>query len=109
MAETWEKVRDDSLETWKVTGLGASVTTEALKIPHRGLGAALACTGTFGGTVTIQVSVDGENWVTLKDIAQNDITFTVAGYFEIATAAAFLRVSTGAGVSDVDVAIHFAN
>lgn len=61
--------------------------------------------GTFNaGTVVIQGSNDGTNWVTVLDPANAAISFTSAGLKKISTPVKFLRplVSAGTGV-DVDV------
>ena len=64
-----------------------------------GILAAVQTMGTFGGTVTMEVTVDGTTWVA------TDKTFTAAGLQELNTAAAAVRPSAGTGVSDVDVYI----
>jgi len=64
-----------------------------------GVLAAVQAVGTFGGTVTMQLSVDGVTWVA------SDKVFTAAGLQEMNTAAVAVRPSAGSGVSDVDVYI----
>lgn len=70
----------------------------------RGQAALAGCvqvTGTFGGaTITVQVSNDGTNWVTIKDLQGLDITFTAAGLREFATAAAYIRAISAGGTGD---------
>jgi len=60
-------------------------------------------TGTFGGTVVLQGSNDGVNWVTMKDTDGADISMSAAGLVELSSTVWAIRPSPGAGVSDVDV------
>lgn len=58
--------------------------------------------GTFGGaTCTIQGSLNGSNWHTLKDMQGNDLIFTAAGIAAVMEATIYTRpvVTGGAGAS----------
>lgn len=72
-----------------------------------GLAGSVQVTGTFGGaTIALQVSNDGTNFVTLKDIAGVDISLTSAGMREFSTAALFIKpTSTGGTADNVTVTI----
>ena len=63
--------------------------------------------GTFGsGTVKLQMSNDGTNWVDMKDINNTAIGITAAGASEFNTAARYIRpLITGGTGDDVDVFI----
>ena len=68
--------------------------------------------GTFnGGTLSLQGSIDGTNYATLKDFLGNTITATAATTFEFETLAPFIQVANnGSGSSeDVDVAVQFVD
>jgi hypothetical protein len=62
--------------------------------------------GTFGGTVSIQGSNDGVNYLTLTDNSGLPLEFTADGMKLIAEAPRFIRPSAGSGVSDVDVILY---
>jgi len=94
-------------------GLSASDTGEPLFLGG-GWGVFMCVTAASGGgsgfnsgTLTIQVSNDGTNWATLKDIHGTDVTFTATGTFELSTAAKYIRASCDASISDVDVYFNF--
>jgi len=78
---------------------------EPISMPRGGIITTVHVIGTFGGALTMQGSVDGENWFTLTDMNGNEVSFTAAGSAEISTAARNIRPSAAAGVSDVDVHI----
>ncbi len=63
--------------------------------------------GFDGGIMTIQISNDGTNWATIKDVNGDPSTFSVAGMVEISTGAQFLRPSGDASIDDVDVIFSF--
>ena len=92
-----------------IIGLTASEASDSLKLSTAS--SALGCvsvidgggSGFNGGTVTIQVSLDGTSWFTLTDVGGVNITFTADGYAEFSTAAYYIRASADASVSDVDV------
>ena len=105
----WTKSRT----TYTYTGLSASDTGLPL---HLGDGwgifitvsaASGGGTGFNSGTLTVQVSNDGTNYSTLKDIHGNDVAFTDTASFELSTAAAYIRPSCDASIGDVDVILNF--
>jgi len=93
---------DNENHVWEtVTG---SDVGEALPLPSGGAQVAIHVTGTFGDTLTMQGTIDGTNWFTLlSSPGGSEVTFTAAGYAEIATAVHAIRPSAGASISDVDV------
>lgn len=87
----------------KWEGLAANDTGEiATPNDAKPLAGAIQFIGTFGGTVTLQKSNDGTNWVTVGDLDGTNIAVTSAAFHEFSTAAMHLRVLAGAGVSNVD-------
>lgn len=58
---------------------------------------------TITPTVTVEVSADGTNWFTARDVQGADAILTAPGFVEISTAALYLRVKTAGGDADVDV------
>ena len=92
------------------TGLEGNDTGDPLRLTNRGgVVAAIQLTGTFGGTVTMQGSLDGTNWFTLKDTQGNDVSATADALFEVSTAVRHVRPSAGSGVSSVAVIFSTAN
>lgn len=89
----WETVTGDDV--------GEGVQTNGLA----GLSACVQIVGTFGAAVTMQGSIDGVNWATLKTVDGSDAALTAAGLLEIATGAVYIRPSAASSVSDVDVYI----
>lgn len=90
---TWSTITSaDSATAFTVQGYGGNV-------------AAVQVTGTFGGTtVTLQGSIDGVNYTTLKDIAGSAISMTSAGLVDFRTAAVYIKpVCTGGSGYDIDV------
>lgn len=62
--------------------------------------------GTIGTAVTLEVSNDGTNFVTLNDKDGTAIsTGTSGAMFEFSTAARFIRPGSPTGTSDVDVTL----
>jgi len=65
--------------------------------------------GTFGagGTVVIEGSLDGTNYVTLSDLQGTALSFTAAGLEGVTEAVTFIRprVSAGDGTTSLDVFI----
>lgn len=59
--------------------------------------------GTFGGTVTMQGSNDGTNWVTLTSNLGAALTFTAMGGGLVAENYRYIRPSAGSGVSSVTI------
>lgn len=87
--------------------LTASDTGEPLYLKQGGAQVAVQALGTFGGTVSLQGTIDGSTWFDLTSGPGGEaISFTAAGYAEITTAVWALRPSAGSGVSDVDVYIR---
>lgn len=99
------------LYTW--TELGASDTGDPVFMNAGwGVAANVTCvdgggSGFNAGTVTIQVSNDNTNWMTLKDIHGTDVEFTANGTFEISTVAQYIRPSCDGSISNVDVKVSF--
>ena len=91
------------------SGIAAGDTFTAFTLTQQyGLAASLQAVGTFSSSViTMQVSNDGTNWVTAKDLQGNDITFSATGYKELSLSAAYIRPSiasgTGSGLSVIMV------
>lgn len=104
---------DGGLYTYTYTGLTASDNGDRISM-SQGFGL-VGCvqafsgggTGFNSGTVTIQVSNDGTNWATLKDLQGTEIAFTDDGLSDFSTAAQYIRPSCDANVGDVDVIIGF--
>jgi hypothetical protein len=73
-----------------------------------GLAASVQAVGTFGGaTIGLQVSNDGTNWATAKDLTGNNVSMTAAtGYFEISLSGAYIRptIAGGSG-NDIDIIV----
>lgn len=94
-----------------ITGLTANENSDPLPCQKLGgiLGTAHAVGSFGGGTVSIQVSLDGTNWFSLKDPFGDLADLTSDSYVEISTAANWIRASAGASVSSVDVAIVLRN
>lgn len=89
-------------ETLTDSDTGASIAPAGLS-PLFG---AVQFVGTIGTAVTLQVSNDGTNWVTLNDKDGTEIsTGTSGAMFEFSTAARYLRPGTPTGTSDVDVTL----
>lgn len=66
-----------------------------------GLAAGVQVVGTFGGaTVTIEISNDGTNWVTAKDLFNVNTVFTATGYAELTLSAAYIRPKITGGTGD---------
>lgn len=98
--------RDDSLVlTWEEL-----TTTNADGEPAEKAGYAIRSvqvTGTFGvgGTISLQGSNDGTNYVALNDSQGDAITLTAAGLVDIQELTRYIRpfVSAGDGTTDLDV------
>ena len=91
------------------SGIAAGDTFTAFTLAQQyGLAASVQAVGTFSSSViTMQVSNDGANWATAKDLLGNDITFSATGYSELSISAAYIRPSiasgTGSGLSVIMV------
>lgn len=55
------------------------------------LAGSVQVTGISAGTVTLAGSNDGTNYVTLKDTAGSDISFTAAGMADFSTSCAYIK------------------
>jgi hypothetical protein len=87
---------------YRWTGYSTADTSTPIKVQNmQGLAGSVQVTGTFGGaTITLQVSNDGTNYVTLKDSAGTDISLAAAGMREFSTAALYLKPTSSGGTSD---------
>lgn len=90
---------------WEGAVTGDTLNPFTLKQQY-GLAGSVQAVGTFGGaTVGIQISNDGTNWATPKDIQSNDIAMTAAtGYHELSLSGAYIRptLTSGSG-NDIDI------
>jgi hypothetical protein len=85
---------------WEGVATGDTITPFILRQQY-GLAASIQVVGTFGGaTVTIQVSNDGTNWVTVRDMFAASISFLSAGYAEVTLSAAYIRPNVTGGTGD---------
>lgn len=90
------------------TGLTASENSDSIETRGGGLNGAVQVldgggSGFNSGTVTIQASLDGTNWYTVKDLQGTAITFAADGAAEFTSAARYFRASADGSISDVDV------
>lgn len=92
-------VRWDDITTSTDTPLQLAVTDQW------GLAGSVQFAGSFGGaTVTLQMSNDGTNWVTIKDLQGVVISATATAMFEFTCSAAYIKPSvTGGSANNVDV------
>ena len=89
---TWSGISSATSDTMTAAGLASQA----------GLAAAVQATGTFGGAlVGLEGSNDGVNFVALKDIAGNNISFSIDDIAEFSTAVAFIRPSYFGGTAMV--------
>lgn len=96
------------------TGLTASESTDQIGSTNGGM--LTGCvhvtngggTNFNSGTVTVQASLDGNNWFTAKDVGYNDMTLTAEGYYEFCLSAQFIRVTADGSIGDVDVSFFIA-
>lgn len=88
--------------TWKWTSLGAEDAT-AHKIPFRTKLLTVQLLGTFGGTVTMEGSLDNTTWATLTDLQGNSVAKSAAALETIQEVPIWIRPSGGAGTTSVDV------
>jgi len=92
---------------WEGAATGDTLTPFVLQQQY-GLAGSLQAVGTFGGaTIGLQVSNDGTNWATAKDLGGNNVTTTTAaGYFEISLSGAYIRPTiTGGSGNDIDIIV----
>lgn len=87
-------------------GVAASETGTSVPVNGpRQLAGAVQMLGTFGGTVTLEQSIDGTTFYPVADLQGVDIALTAAGLKQFSTASRYLRVSSGVGVSAVTVLV----
>jgi hypothetical protein len=84
------------------SGLATGDTINQSEIPNvMGLAGSVQMEGTWGSaTIVLQVSNDGTNWNTLKDINGSDISLTADGMREFSTAARFIKPTPSGGTGD---------
>lgn len=86
-----------------ILGLAAGDTSEAILANRAApLAGSLQLAGTFGGNITLEQSNDGVTWFTVQDLAGSDIVKAAASITMFSTAALYLRLSAGTGVSSVN-------
>jgi hypothetical protein len=101
-AQKYEGGSGFSVFLWE--GLSDEDTCIPLKVQgNSGITLAVQLTGTFGGTVTFEGSINGQTWVTLQTLDNEDATASAVGAFGIREGFLYIRPSAGSGVSDVDV------
>lgn len=97
-------VIDSNLKVVTWEALGASENGTALPVNPAGLAvSAVQLTGTFGGTVYIEGSLDGTTFFSLRDTRGTLMEYTAAALAELSSGVRYIRPRTGTGVSDVDV------
>lgn len=85
---------------WRNASTGDTFVPFAIEQQY-GLAAGVQVIGTFGGaTVTLEVSNDGDNWVTAKTLEGDLATFFEMGYAELSLSAAYIRPKIEDGSSD---------
>lgn len=92
-------VRWDDISTTTDTPLKFTITEQW------GLAGSVQFVGTFGGaTVVLQMSNDGTNWVSIKDLLGNAVSATAAAMFEFTCSAAYIKPDVSGGAADnIDV------
>jgi hypothetical protein len=92
-------IRDVPRVIW--SGIASGDTFDAFTLCQQyGLAASVQITGTFSGaTVTMQVSNDGTNWVTARDLSYTAVSLTATGYVELTLSAAYIRPSIASGTA----------
>lgn len=93
-----------------ISGLTASESSDPL--PFQKLGGvigAVACTAITGGQVDIEVSPDGTNWFTLRDLFGDTVEFIAAGYSEFSTACGHIRATANGSVTTADIVFTLRN
>lgn len=87
--------------------LAANDVGEALYLPRGGGQVTIHAKGTFGGTITMQGTVNGTDWFTLlTSPGGGQVTFAAESYAEVSTAVLAVRPSAGAGVTATNVYIR---
>lgn len=102
---------DGSVKLAKWAGLSASDTASAIEFVEWG-DRSVQITGTFNaGTVTLEGSNDGTNWVTLADPQGNAISKTSAAIEQVLELTRYMRPKcVGAGMTiDVNMVLRRGN
>ena len=92
---------------WEGAVTGDTLTPFVLQQQY-GLAGSIQAVGTFGGaTVGAQVSNDGTNWATARDVYGSSVSVTTAtGYHELSLSAAYIRPTiTGGAANDIDIIV----
>ena len=95
---TLQKMPGVNLYSWAQFTGGADSGDPVQQSGKRGI---LQLVGTFGAAVVLEGSLDGTNYVTLKDVWGNAMSYTAAALVETQKLPAFVRVRD-AGVTSVD-------
>lgn len=100
-------IKDVPRVIWEGLTTAGSPGTSFKLTAQSALAGCVQVIGTFGGaTVTLKGSNDGTNWVTLKDLQGNDVSFTATGMVEFTTSAAYIRADAAGGTGDnIDVLV----
>jgi hypothetical protein len=88
--------------------LGSTDTGRPLKVNRRSLvmsAVQVTGPGVFGGTVTLQGSLDGVNWALLRDTRGLPCEWTSPNLVEMSSAVTYVRPVAAFGVSGVTVRI----
>jgi len=87
--------------TWETVTTGDVGASWAMEGDGSGL-CAVQITGTFNGgtTAVMQVSNDGVTWFTADDVQGTAVSATADAFFEMSTAARYIRPSVSSGSSD---------
>lgn len=89
--------------TWKWTAIAAESGSPHDVNPYTKL-IDVQMLGTFGGTVSIEGSLDdGVTWATMEDLQGDAISLTSAGYRTIQNVPRKIRPTGGAGVTAAEV------
>lgn len=92
---------------WSGVVTGDTLNPFTLKQQY-GLAGSIQSVGTFGGaTVGLQVSNDGSNWATAKDIANTNVSMAAATtYQELSLSGAYIKPTvTGGSANSIDIII----
>lgn len=92
---------------WEGVVTGDTLVPFVLKQQY-GLAGSIQAVGTFGGaTIGAEVSNDGTNWATAKDVLGTNVSVTAAtGYHELSLSAAYIRPTiTSGSANDIDVIV----
>lgn len=105
----YDSVSNSSTVTW--TGVSTADTMTSYKL--QGRAAEFACVEMSGAaawgsaTVTLKGSNDDSVYITLKDRTNNSVSATADAFFELSTAAKWIKPASSGGTADnVDVIVH---